>query len=524
MSSSERRDPNILSAWATATLVIVISIASTFTIADGDNDAQEASQTRIVPMEGFVEEDLAGGPSDGGGVRTAQIGGRGRAAAEGSGGAAAGGPGAGSGEGAGPSGAAQGNYDCSKGQNAGSSDTGVSDRKIQFAATVVKTGIAKSFLSEAQLGIEAVRQKVNRAGGVCGRLIEIQYQDDGWDPGTGQRIIEKWIGEDKYFGLAVNPSSEGLRGPIKSGIIEKNGFPVVGADGMLIGQYKDPWVWPVATSTHSVMHVMAKDAFDRAKAKGKTNPTFAIVWEQNFRFGVEGERAFRGAVLRRNANAKIVNVPIDGGEPSYRNAVQDFIGKCSGGQSGDWAKCDFVALLLEPATASQWVRDGGLGDGSKRPAVGIGAPQPLFLDSFARDCGRPCAEMWVWTSFKPPLPPFDRDPAVQEYLNDLRAVSSSADASNPHVQGAYVGMSLLVEALEQLGPAPTRKGLQKVLDSMTFESGLTAPLKFSSGNHFAAVSAQAFKAVFVQESFNNWQYTNSGFIQDAEVTEDQKDE
>ena len=84
----------------------------------------------------------------------------------------------------------------------------MSSGSIEFAATTVKTGIAKDFLSDAQYGMEAVRTKVNRQGGVCGRQINVKYLDDGWDGATGSRYISGFIGENKYFGLAVNPSSE----------------------------------------------------------------------------------------------------------------------------------------------------------------------------------------------------------------------------------------------------------------------------------------------------------------------------
>lgn len=412
---------------------------------------------------------------------------------------------------AGPAAAAGKIYDCSKGQNAGATEVGVTAREIRFAATVVKTGIAKDFLSDAQFGMEAVRQKVNRAGGICGRIIKIDYVDDGWDPDTGGRFIQKFIGEKKYFGLAVNPSSEGLKGAIEGGVIRNAGFPVIGADGMLIGQYKDPWVWPVAASTSSVMHVMAQSAWERGAR------SFGIVWESNYRFGVEGHDAFVGAV-KRLGGAVPADVGIQGGQNSYKNQVDQFIGDCGGVDS--LSKCEFIAVLLEPNTASQWVRDGGLGNGTVRPKVGLSGPQPLFLDSFARDCGKFCANLWVWTSFKPPIPPFDSDPAVLAYKNDLAAVTATADRNNPHVEGAYVGMLLVVEAMQRLGPSPTRLGIRQVLDSMILDTGLAPPLVFRPGNHFSNVSAKGFEAIVNNASFANWRYTNSGFIGDKEVGKD----
>jgi len=406
-------------------------------------------------------------------------------------------------------------YDCSKGENAGKTDSGVSKTEIRFAATTVESGPAKGFLSDAKFGMLAVINKVNRAGGVCGRQIKVDMRDDGWDSTTGQRFIESFIGDkDKYFGLAVNPSSEGLRGAIDSKTIDRAGFPVIGADGMLNDQYQDPWVWPIATSTASVMHVMAANAYARGAR------TFGIAWEKTYRFGQEGRDAFFGTVERLggkvNAEAKITR-----GQINYSNQAGGFIQQCSA--ASDFDKCDFVAMLLEPETATAWVSSGGLGNGNIHPKVGVGVPQPLFIDSFARQCAKYCSGMWAWTSFKPPLAPFDNDPAVRTYLNDLRAVSASADASNPHVEGAYVGMRMLVDALEKLGPAPTRAGLKRVLDSMVFESGLGPTLRFSPGHHFASVASQAYQDITQNDdrgTFANWRYTNTSFIADREVGKD----
>jgi ABC-type branched-subunit amino acid transport system substrate-binding protein len=495
-------------AWVGAALVALVCLLATFTLStssEGTDDASRLRQKLTDTDPGALTDPLAtvdaANPATPGGTTPGQIPGvqpRG-----------------------GPDQSLQngGRYDCSKGQNAGATAIGVTPTEIRFAATVVTTGIAKGFLADAQQAMEAVRNKVNRAGGICGRKLTIDYKDDGWDSATGQRYIESFIGDKKYFGLAVNPSSEGLRGAIDSGVIRSNKFPVIGSDGQLIDQYTDPWVWPVATSTASVMHVMAANASSRG-AK-----TFGIVWDKNYRFGVEGHAAFVGAVKRLGG---VVNSDqgVDGNQGDFANTAKTFMDDCGG---TSFSKCDFVATLLEPAPASSWVlRDGGLGDGKTHPRVGVGVPQPLFVNSFARDCKGYCANMWAWTSFNPPIPPFDDAPAVATYRTDLANQSSVADASNPHVQGAYVGMMLLVKVLQILGPAPTREGARQVLDSMNganaFESGMAPPISFKPGNHYGNVGAQAFEDIVSGKdsnaTFANWRYTNSGFISDGEVGKD----
>jgi ABC-type branched-subunit amino acid transport system substrate-binding protein len=521
--------PTSMGAWVAAALVIAMSLVSTFTISTDDGANVSAGGARDGSGDEFVEDEgLALGEATDGATSGATSGARrsGPTRRVIQSGGSAGGPGSGPAAGptggptAGPGGGPAVDADCAKNQNAGASADGVTAREVFFAATIVKTGVARDFLQEAQVGMEAVVQKTNRNGGVCGRLIRVKYDDDGWVPSKGQQFIRNYINEKKYFGLAVNPSSEGLKGAIDSGDIQKAGFPVIGADGMLVGQYTQEWVWPVATSTHSVAHIACKDAYARGARR------FGIVWEGNYRFGVEGQKAFAGCVSRLSGASIVANQELQGGQLEYPNQANSFVGKCSNSNQ-DLAKCDFIFLLLEPATADAWRKSNGMSTGEvgKRPAKGFGAPQPLFIDSFAKGCGRPCANLRVWTSFKPPIDPFDKEAPVQTYLNDLRSVSSSADASNPHVQGAYVGMTLVVRALEAMGAAPTRAKAKATLDAITLDTGLHPPLTFKPGDHFAAIYAQPFEAIYNLTSgsatFTGWRYAGSGqFVSDADVKKD----
>lgn len=548
MKASPRLHSGSDAAWAAAVLVIVVCLLSTFTLSRpssstsastgtgggqaslGPGGSGSGSGAAALPGGNSATNPTGGGSALSGSVVVAGVAGVGGSGGGGRGGAKAGQagrPGQGTGpagggsaagdsggdpaSGGGQAGGANGSasYDCSKGQNAGASDQGVTNNSINFAATVVRTGIAKSFLADAQYGMQAVINRTNQKGGVCGRLINVHEDDDSWDPGQGEELIQKYISCNCYFGLAVNPSSEGVRNVIDGHLLDDHQFPLVGSDGMLIDQYQDPWVWPVATSTHSIMHIIADEAYSR----GARN--FAIVYEDKYRFGVEGESAFRGEVGRLQGANLVEDMKIasasEGQSGGYGGNASDFVSACSN-SSKDLTKCDFVAILLEPATAHQWVSDGGLGDGTAHPKYGIGAPQPLFVTSFTNDCGAPCNGLRVWTSFTPPIPPFDSQAAVSAYKADIRSQSGAADYDNPEVEGAYQGMLLTVQALQQLGPAPTRVDLQHVLDRTTLDTGLTAAQTFQSGNHFAAVSARAFDAVYNGSNFLNWRVADNGQV------------
>lgn len=386
------------------------------------------------------------------------------------------------------------------GNNGGATAPGVTKTAIKLGATVVDSGIGASFLRDARFGMLAVKDRVNRAGGVCGRKLQLVLKDDEWLPDRGAAYIRNLVEGDKVFALAVVPSSEGLR-EANSYIIKKR-VPVVGSDGMLIHQYKNPYVWPVAASTISTMNIMAKQAYDAGARH------FGIVYEHTYHFGLEGAYAFNAAVKHLTGreipgysnpladpkcNGRFCGIAA--GAASYGPDIQRFNDACLSG-----TKCDFVALLLEPATAISWITGGGL---SPADGIRMGGPQPLFTRSFAQECGTKCHNLWLWTGYDPPVGGNLGRPAVTRYLDAIRSVSSSADATNTFVQGAYIGMEMLVEALQRVGPELTRERLIGVLDALTFDPGLSATLTWRPGNHFANMRMQAWSIQY-KDRFSGW--------------------
>lgn len=388
---------------------------------------------------------------------------------------------------------------CARGKNGGATDTGVTGDKIKLAATVVQSGVGASFLGQSPSGIQAVVRKVNAKGGVCGRLLDMKLVDDGWDANRGLGFIRNFIAEGT-FALPVTPSSEGLTAAIESGDISKAQIPVVGSDGMLIQQYKDPFVWPVATATISTMRVMARHAYEKKGAR-----TFGIVYDKFYKFGREGAEAFKAYVESQPGATLKAYQGILPAQASYSSDIQSFNTACNGA-------CDMVALLLEPSTAETWIK-GRPQSGTK---VTSGA-QTLFNERFASNCGKDCAGMLVWTGYNPPVGPIASQPAVATYVQDVKSVSPTIDVTNQFLQGAYLGMTVFVDALEEVGPQLTRARLRQVLDSYNYPQGLSSALQWTKGNHHANIRAQAFSIVVAQGSFAGFRDEQTGFVADPSL-------
>ena len=503
----KRFDPSVGSSLLTLGVIVAVGLL--------------LSVITIVPNGSRVSTDGAGASTDGGGTGDGTgtgdaTGGGGAGGTAGGTGGAAGGAGGGGGAAAGPARPTSNSKatGCARGQNGGSTDVGVSGDGIKLAATIVADGPGASFLSPVRTGMTAVVNKVNaKSGGVCGRRLNLTLRNDSWDADRGSQYIKNFVEGEKVFALAVVPSSEGLRAA--KDYVASKGVPVVGTDGMLIHQYRNPWIWPVASSTISTMHIMAKNAHDRGAR------SFALVFDAKYHFGVEGAFAFNEAVKRLTGN----NIPgydpslkscnerfcgIQPGRPSYSTEAQRMNEACA----GHVPYCDFVGILLEPDTAVSFFNAGR----QQNPVYGYGGAQPLFNRAFAENCRSLCDGMWVWTGYNPPIERLASEPAVVKYVDEVRSESASVDTANQFVEGGYLGMSLLVAALEKTGPNLTRNNLKATLDSMTFDIGLSSPLTWRPGDHFANKTAQAFQIQYKQ-TFNGWRQ-QTGFITDPWIGQD----
>jgi ABC-type branched-subunit amino acid transport system substrate-binding protein len=383
---------------------------------------------------------------------------------------------------------------CSRSANVGVKTPGVSPNSIKLATTTVESGPGAAFLGEVKYAMEAVRNKVNRAGGICGRKLEITYVDDGWDAGRGAGYLRNFI-QSGVFAIPVAPSSEGLRVVIDSGDIKSNAIPVVGTDGMLIDQYTDPWVWPVAVATATSARIMARNAYERGARK------FSIVFDKNYRFGVEAAQAYNDEVKH------LTHANVDGYNAS-NNCVKSFCGILAAQSSyatevNQFSPGDYVAMFLEPQTALTWMATAG----SPKPFVityGIGAGQPLFTRDFANSCQDSCDGMWVWTGYKPPIEAYANEPAVRTFVKDMQQTKPDADVDNAFSMGGYVGMELFVEALQRVGSDLTRERLKVALDELTAANGLTLQKQLDwRSNHFANNTMQAF-AIRYKGTFSGW--------------------
>ncbi|MHB8717266.1 MAG: ABC transporter substrate-binding protein [Candidatus Dormibacteria bacterium] len=430
---------------------------------------------------------------------------------------------------------------CAPGQNGGATDVGVTANSINVASTIVTTGLGGGFLGQAGDGIQAAINQTNNAGGVCGRYFTrfdnnqhgVYLLNDNWDPNQGCSDINNWIGgsQPKVFALVGEPDSEGLGACIDNGNINNapdpvtggKGIPVVGTDGMLADQYWSPWVFPVAASTVTNMHVLAKYLV----AQGAKS--FGIVYDTGYRFGKEGALAFDNELARLTGNPH----PIQGDQNVNQcSGSTAFCGIDDSGQYGNGpvtafdsacAPCDAVVLLLEPQLAIDWM-SAESGNWEKSLYGG----EPLFDRTVVNGCGG-CNQdkMIVWTGYQPAVDGYTNGgSAPNDYCNALHSINGNDDCSNEFTEGAYIGTLTFIHAVQKLGDLGlplTRANLQHVLDTNGWSLPLTGvgTLTFSSNLPDTANTAMAaFQDNSSGSTFLGWQYLNTGFIGDPNPHED----
>lgn len=179
-------------------------------------------------------------------------------------------------------------------------------------------------------------------------------------------------------------------------------------------------------------------------------------------------------------------------------------------QKDDLKPCNFILLLLEPATALSWMSGFKPATHFEKDACcGMAGAQPLFTYNFGVGCRQQCNRMRVWTGYNPPIAAYANNPAVADFARALRAQKSGADVYNQFTMGGYIGMLLLEEALRQVGPDLTRERLTSTLNSMPpLKTGLTNPegLRWTAQSRYANHSAQSFIMKFPENStkFDGW--------------------
>ena len=365
--------------------------------------------------------------------------------------------------------------------------TGVAATEIKVGSTFASTGPVSSISGPIFKGVDAYFKSVNATGGTHGRRIKLVYYDDGWDAQKGKSLIKRLVEQDRVFVLTVVPSSNGL--DAAASYLESKKVPVFGTSGLIESQFQSPMQWPVGTSTRSAARIGLVDA----KNRGVTN--VAMIW-LDLLAGAEAADAVKDAIpsifgksVDKTLTAeRRVSLSETSFDPVWASIQSDTRGwQQRNGVTPVDGRPDFVIFAIDPTNtikAMNSARDKGF-----KPRKGWGGGQPLFLNLVAQHQWARSTGLFAGSSYYPPQ--ITSNPNVQKYVQTVqRYYGSSVDVTNPFLEGGYAGAAMTVDIFQRAGSCLTRDKVIQVANSLSGYSpaGLTRPLTFKSGDHYANTS------------------------------------
>jgi ABC-type branched-subunit amino acid transport system substrate-binding protein len=322
---------------------------------------------------------------------------------------------------------------CAAGANGGATDRGVTASGVRLFSSVVQSGVASATIGVERFGLHAATNAVNRAGGVCGRALELRLADDG------------------AFGLPFAGTVEALRHAVADGFLARTRTPVVTAARTTAAA--EPWLFRVGATDAEVARLMVRDAYRRGAR------TFGVLFDER----AAGE-AFDAEVHR------LTGRHVDG----YGSAcARHWCGP--GGAPDDLAadQPDFVGLLAsEDRSAHLLGRVTPSGTPPSPAAYGYGGADQHLGPAFLARCGGYCAHVRAWSSFKARCG-YPDDAALQRYERAVAGESPDADPRARPTLTAYAVVEAFADALRRAGPVLTRDGLRGALARDGARSGVS---------------------------------------------------
>jgi branched-chain amino acid transport system substrate-binding protein len=335
---------------------------------------------------------------------------------------------------------------------------GVSATRVLVGQSAPLTGANAELGNDIRNGALAYFARVNAAGGVHGRKIELLTVDDANQVPRAEANTKKLVEEDGVFALFGYASATLSRPALP--FVDKHGVPFLapftGAD-------------PMRVFNKHVYNMRGSYADELEKVVQHFVPLgvkrFSIVYYDDV-IGRENHAAVARALKQRNLEAVSVASYKDRAKPDIEAGVKSVAAGTP----------DVVILTTLYKASSDFIkaaRKSGLS--AQMASNSFPGASPL-----AKELGKDGAGVIVATVVPPPT---KRSlPIVQEYQAAIEKQLGKKEFSFTSLE-SYIGAKVTAEALRRAGPKLTRESFMRALDSMSsFDTGGYV-LGFSPANH-----------------------------------------
>jgi ABC-type branched-subunit amino acid transport system substrate-binding protein len=334
---------------------------------------------------------------------------------------------------------------------------GVSAAKIVIGQSVPLSGANAELGTDIREGALAYFKKVNDAGGVHGRKLELVTLDDANQVPRSEANTKKLVEEQGVFALFGYASATLSRPALP--IVAKNKVPFLspftGADPMRVF---NPYVYNVRASY--------ADELERIVEHYVTFGTkrFAIVYYDDA-VGKENLTAVERSLKKHNLSVVALGAFKDRAKPDIDGTVKTVMK----------GEPEVVILTTLYKASADFVKASGrFGLGAQMVSNSFPGATPL-----ANELGSSAPGVAISQVVPPPT---NRSvPVVREYQAAIEKLLGKKDFSFTSLE-SYIGAKVLVEGLRRAGPKVTRESFMAALDNLQYDAG-GFDVRFTPTNH-----------------------------------------
>jgi ABC-type branched-subunit amino acid transport system substrate-binding protein len=349
------------------------------------------------------------------------------------------------------------------GATGGATDTGVTASTIKLGHIGIYSGPVGSFGANLSYACRATLQSANDTGGIAGRKYDVLVRDDAWDATKGSSAVHDLVERQGVFAMACTQSV-----PTNDAItpyLDQQKVPNVGNDGWGEAQYSGSYSFPVGASA-------VNQAQNLADYQVKHGTKKVGVLYLNNTTGQAYADAYK-KILESNGGQMAVAQAANFDDPG----TSTFLAQCRVNN------VDTITTMVDPGIFARMVREAAA-QGYK-PTNGYSGNAALYFQvtpSFTGPTAVGTIAAIDWTP-DDPLGPSAGSAGYRLYKQTVEHYYPNIDHSN-WTKAAYVGGTMLNEALKRLGLNLTRQRLKDDLDRLVgFDTGLGPKISFSVGHH-----------------------------------------
>lgn len=348
----------------------------------------------------------------------------------------------------------------------GSPSSAPAGEPIMIGGLAPLTGAGSSLGLGIRDGGNLAVKLVNAKGGVLGRPLKLQIEDDQGDPAKGSAAARKLIERDGAFALYGGGSSSSTIPATDFAQQNKVPFIVTTATADQIATPARRYIFRTQVNSAAESYALTKMVLDRYKPK-----TMAIMALAND-YGKSSADGILANLKKLNANVTVVlNEPLPAGGTDFSSQLLRL----------KQANPD-VALVVMLGELVPFLR--------QAKQMGIKTPLPQFSGILLRgpveSLGNDLTDLVSFYYAKEPISTNAKDPRMAEFVREFYKEYNKYPTTND-MQG-YQGIMVLVKAIEKAGAVDREKFVDALESFDSLDLGLFLPLSFSKTNHEGAKS------------------------------------